>query len=125
MKSDCRPRMNVCQATASRRRASPGDITKQGPELLNDVIGWKDRLDILVNNVGNRDRRPTLEMSRKRFRDLVDVNLVAAFDLSREAIPALTRSGNGRLIFVTSIAGPIARAGDPAYTAAKRRAWRR
>jgi len=96
-----------------------GDIAKQGPDVLKDVIAWQDRLDILVNNVGNRDRCSTLEMSTKRFRDLINVDLIAAFDLSREAIAALSRSGNGRLIFVTSIAGPIARAGDPAYTAAK------
>ena len=95
------------------------DIAKQGPDVLKDVIDWRGRLDILVNNVGNRDRSPTPELSAERFRNLIDVDLVAAYEMSREAVAALCRSGNGRLIFVTSVAGPIARAGDPAYTAAK------
>lgn len=48
---------------------------------------------------------------------MLKVDLVAPFQLARSAAQHLT--GGGRIINITSIAGPIARAGDTAYTAAK------
>lgn len=58
-------------------------------------------------------------MSNEAFGRLLESNLSCAYDLAREALPHLGRSRAGRLIFVTSIAAQLARAGDPAYAAAK------
>ena len=77
------------------------------------------RLDILVNNVGMRDRRKLFEFELDTVRQLVDVNLLAPFHVSREAGRLMVENGSGRIINVTSIAGPIANVGDAAYTAAK------
>ncbi|WP_395398289.1 SDR family oxidoreductase [Novosphingobium sp. BL-8A] len=74
-------------------------------------------IDILVNNAGHRDRRPIAELDREAVRYMLEVNLVAAFDLARTLAPRM--SAGGRIVNVTSIAGPIARAGDAAYTMAK------
>lgn len=76
------------------------------------------RLDILVNNVGQRDRRPLDAFSLDDVRRLLDVNLVAPLELARRAA-ALMPSAGGRIVNITSIAGPIARDGDAVYTAAK------
>jgi gluconate 5-dehydrogenase len=78
-----------------------------------------ERLDILVNNVGIRDRRDLFEFELDDVRRLLDVDLVAPFDLSRRAAKIMAKNGWGRIINITSIAGPIARAGDAVYTAAK------
>ena len=51
------------------------------------------------------------------MRRVLEIDLVAPFQLSRCAARHL-RSG-GRIINITSIAGPISRSGDAAYTAAK------
>lgn len=75
-------------------------------------------LDILVNNAAQRDRRSLADLDRQALRDLLEVNLVAPFDLSRRAVPLLRHSKAGRLINITSIAAEIAR-GDPLYTASK------
>lgn len=75
------------------------------------------RLDILVNNVGQRDRRPLDAFALDDVRRLLDVNLVAPFELARRA--ARLMPAGGRIVNITSIAGPIAREGDAAYTAAK------
>ena len=77
------------------------------------------RLDILVNNVGMRNRRKLFEFELDAVRQLVDVNLIAPFNVSREAARLMIEGGGGRIINVTSIAGPIANVGDAAYTAAK------
>lgn len=76
-------------------------------------------LDILVNNVGVRDRRPLEAFSRADVAAHLAANLVAPFDLARRAAVLMRTRGGGRIVNVTSIAGPLARAGDAAYTAAK------
>lgn len=52
-------------------------------------------------------------------RRLVEANLIAPFNLCREAARLMIENGEGKIVNVTSIAGPIAGAGDAAYTAAK------
>lgn len=82
-----------------------------------DLIAVHGRVDILVNNAGGRDRRPIEALDRAAIRDLLEINLVAPLDLVRLVVPHMP--AGGRIINVTSIAGPIARAGDAGYTAAK------
>ena len=77
----------------------------------------EDGLDVLVNNVGLRDGRPLHEHSLADVRVMLDVNLVAPFDLSRRAASLMT--AGGRIINITSIAGPLSRKGDATYTIAK------
>lgn len=77
-------------------------------------------LDILVNNAGARDRRPLEAFNGDAVRALLNVDLVAPFELSRRAARLMRAQGRGgRILNITSIAGPLARAGDAAYTAAK------
>ncbi len=78
-----------------------------------------ERLDILVNNVGVRDRRGLFDYGLDDVRRLLAADLVAPFDLSRRAAKIMAGNGWGRIVNITSIAGPIARAGDAVYTLAK------
>lgn len=77
------------------------------------------RLDILISNVGIRNRKPLADISREDFRDMLETNLTAAFGLAKAAVEIMRPRRAGRLILVTSVAGPLSRAGDAAYTAAK------
>jgi gluconate 5-dehydrogenase len=77
------------------------------------------RLDILVSNVGLRNRRPIGELGRAEMRQMLEVNLTAAFGLAKAAAAMMLPRRQGRLILVTSVAGPLSRAGDAAYTASK------
>ena len=78
------------------------------------------RLDVLINNVGARDRRPLFEFDLPAVRRLMEADLIAPFDLCRRAATMMIRRGEGgRIINITSIAGPIADSGDAPYTAAK------
>lgn len=89
------------------------------PAQVQDAFLTIDGLDILINNVGVRDRKPLDAFTLDDFRALMDTNLIAAFDLSRRAAGQMKKKGRGRIINVTSIAGDIARAGDAIYTASK------
>ncbi len=76
-------------------------------------------LDILVSNVGFRNRRPITELTRGDMRQMLEINLTAAFGLAKSAAEIMLPRRRGRLIMVTSVAGPLSRAGDAAYTASK------
>ncbi len=77
----------------------------------------EDGLDILVNNVGLRDRRALPAFSREDVRRLIDVDLVSPFMLCQKA--ATLMGQGGRIVNISSIAGIIAQGGDAAYTTAK------
>lgn len=78
----------------------------------------EDGLDILVNNVGQRDRRSLAQLQREDMAAMLATNLVAPFDLARRAVPLMEARGYGRIVNITSIAAEIAR-GDVLYTASK------
>ncbi|QTL05263.1 SDR family oxidoreductase [Aquabacter sp. L1I39] len=93
------------------------DVCEEG--AVARFVAEGPAIHILVNNVGLRDRRPLAELDGPAFRAMLETNLVAPALLARALSPAMARQGYGRIINITSIAGPIARAGDAAYTAAK------
>lgn len=109
---------------AAATLTSAGDVRALAFDVADEVavatafdVLREDGLDILVNNVGLRDRRPLDEHSLDDVRAMLNVNLVAPFDLSRRAA-ALMGEG-GRIINITSIAGPLSNKGDTPYTIAK------
>lgn len=86
-----------------------------GPWLAGETL-----IDVLVNNVGMRDRRDMFAFALEDLRHMLDVNVVAPFGLSRLVARRLIDSARpGRIINTTSIAGQIANRGDASYTAAK------
>lgn len=95
-------------------QALPGDVNDGS--LAEAAAGLE--LSILVNNVGQRDRRAMDALEPAAFAALLETNLVAAYALARACAPHMRARGYGRILNVSSIAGRIAR-GDPAYTAAK------
>lgn len=106
--------------------AEAGLSAKSAPFDVADRTAWKawldsqaDPIDILVNNVGMRHRKPIAETTPEAFSEMLDVNLTAAYGLARAVAPQMTERSNGAIVNMTSIAGPFARAGDIAYTAAK------
>lgn len=86
---------------------------------LKRLLRHTQRLDILINNVGQRRRAPLTELDAQALRELLEVNLVGAWTLCRAAADTMRAQGSGSIVNITSIAGPIARAGDAAYTTAK------
>ncbi|RUT00160.1 gluconate 5-dehydrogenase [Dulcicalothrix desertica PCC 7102] len=95
--------------------ASETDVKK----ALSDIKEKYGHLDILVNNVGMRDRRGLFEFEMDSVHKLINTNLIAPFNLSRQATQLMIENGKGRIINMTSIAGPLADAGDTVYTMAK------
>jgi gluconate 5-dehydrogenase len=100
---------------------APADITDPAARaaLIDGIRADHANLDILVNNAGARARKPLADFAPGDIERVTDANLFAPFELARLAAPLMAAQGGGRIINIASIAGPIARGGDAAYTAAK------
>ena len=77
------------------------------------------RLDVFISNVGLRNRKPLFDFTLDEVRALIEADLIGPFTLAREGARLMVPRKTGRIILVTSVAGPFARAGDAAYTTAK------
>jgi short-subunit dehydrogenase len=100
--------------------AIPGDLREHGcpRRIIAEASEALGGLDILVSNAGVGWAGPFASMSESDIDRLVDVNLRAAAHLASAAIPHLQR-GNGRLVFVGSIAGLVGVPGEAWYSATK------
>jgi 3-oxoacyl-[acyl-carrier protein] reductase len=85
-----------------------------------------DRLDILVNNAGMvavgaaEESSAVLDMDPAEWDRGIARNLRTAFAVTQAALPSLVASGNGRVVFVSSVTGPlVSNPGSAAYGAAK------
>jgi 3-oxoacyl-[acyl-carrier protein] reductase len=114
------------QATGSTGMALSCDVTKE--EEVERVFAaiskdWAS-LDILVVNAGGNFQHDTVEDSDSGvWRDIVEVNLIAAYYCVKHAIPLLKRSEGGRIITTGSGMGHNGKPGLSAYAAAKAGLW--
>ena len=95
------------------------DVAAPDAEAQVAKIAAQHGLDILVNNVGQRGRQPLDDFDLDSVRALTDANLVAPLMMARTAARTMAGSGRGRIINITSIAGPIANSGSAVYTMTK------
>lgn len=80
-------------------------------DWLRDIGG---ELHALVNNVGTNIRKRTLEYAEAEYRDLLEINLVSAFEMCRLAHPLLTRHPASSIVNVGSVSGMThVRTGSP------------
>jgi Tropinone reductase 1 len=62
-------------------------------------------LHILVNNAGFNIRKAALEYETEELLGILETNLVAAFELTRAAHPALKAAGSASVVNISSVAG--------------------
>ena len=77
------------------------------------------QVDILVNNAGLTRDNLALRMTDEEWQQVLDVNLTAAFRLSRAALKAMMRRRAGRIVGVTSVVGVTGNPGQANYAASK------
>ena len=76
-------------------------------------------IDILVNNAGIIKRIPMCDMKAEEFRQVVDIDLIAPFIVSKAVIPGMIKKGHGKIINICSMMSELGRETVSAYAAAK------
>jgi 2-dehydro-3-deoxy-L-rhamnonate dehydrogenase (NAD+) len=98
------------------------DVTDPGSikEALLQLTETHPTIDILVNNAGFvGEAAPVLEFDPARWRRIIDVNLIGMFEVSRQVVPLMKRTGYGRVVNMASLAGKNGTPLMSAYSAAK------
>lgn len=114
--SDVRAAVEAAGRTFTPLRADLADRAAVAA-LAADLAG-RD-VDILVNNGGTIRRTPAVSHSDEDFDHVLDVNLRAAFVLSREVGRTMVARGSGRIVNVASMLSFQGGITVPGYTASK------
>ena len=76
-------------------------------------------IDILVNNAGITRDNLLVRLSDKDLMDVINLNLIAGFHLTRKIIRGMMKRKWGRVIGISSVVGITGNAGQTNYAAAK------
>ena len=105
------------EATYAHLDVTKEDDWRQLVELTESKYG---KLDILVNNAGITIGTQGIdETAVEEWRTLMDVNVTGVFLGTKQAIPAMRRSGGGSIVNISSTAGIVGIGRSAAYTASK------
>jgi len=99
----------------------PGNLAEAASitQLLKDAETALGRIDILVNNAGLTRDQIAMRMKDDEWQSVLDVNLTAAFRLSRGVMRGMMKQRWGRIINITSIVGVTGNPGQANYAASK------
>jgi NAD(P)-dependent dehydrogenase (short-subunit alcohol dehydrogenase family) len=110
-------------AMSSAIHSFPADITNDDERvtLIHDVEAALGPIDILVNNAGAVNAISIEEESLEDFRSMVELNLVAAWHLTKLTGVSMVERQTGSVINIASILGVVGGtpAKDSGYSAAK------
>lgn len=121
---DAAPAERVVQAI----RAGGGDavactesvVTTAGAAaIIGTALDHYGRVDVLIHNAGNVRRGSLTEMTYEDFDAVLDVHLRGAFNVVRQAFPAMSGAGYGRIVLTSSIGGLYGNHNVANYAAAK------
>jgi 3-oxoacyl-[acyl-carrier protein] reductase len=106
---------------AGRAHVLPADLAD--PQAVDGLVGRAEEamggLDILVNNAGLTRDGLAMRMKDEDWALVIQVNLEAAFRLSRAALRGMMKQRHGRIIGITSVVGVTGNAGQVNYAASK------
>ena len=76
-------------------------------------------VDVLVNNAGVTRDRLALRLSEEDWDVVIDTNLKGAFNFIQPLLRSILKSGNGRIINISSVSGLMGTPGQINYAASK------
>jgi len=92
---------------------------KSVENMVREVLVTFSQIDILVNNAGITRDGLLMRMKDEDWDAVMDINLKAAFQLSRACIKGMMRRRYGRIISITSVVGVTGNPGQTNYAASK------
>ena len=112
---------SLVQECGDRAHAIPCDLSDPDAveALVGEAEGVMESVDIVVNNVGITRDNIAVRLKDESWQQVIDVNLTAAFRISRGALRGMMRRRWGRIINMTSVVGVSGNAGQANYAASK------
>jgi len=105
--------VNVTMAVAD---VSDNDAVLAAVEHITSELG---HIDILINNAGVGKFGKFLELSPEEFKNIIDINLMGTYYVTRAVLPAMIEKEAGDIINIASTAGEKGAPVTSAYSASK------
>lgn len=111
----------LAEKLGQRAHVLPADLSSAADTdaLVGRAEQAMGQVDILVNNAGITRDSLAVRMKDEDWQAVIDVDLGAAFRLSRAALRGMMKRRFGRIISVTSVVGTTGNPGQVNYCAAK------
>ena len=116
------------EMTATRVRDAGGkaevfcadvSVGAQAARLVEDVVAKLHRIDGLVNNAGNTQVGPFLDIVPETWDEVIATDLSASYRTCRAAIPHMLNQGGGTIVNIASRLAQMGVTETAAYSAAK------
>jgi 3-oxoacyl-[acyl-carrier protein] reductase len=101
--------------------AVKGDISKFSDceKMTKKIIEEFGQINVLVNNAGITKDMLLMRMKPEDFEDVININLIGTFNMTRNVIPYMMKKRDGRIINISSVVGISGNAGQTNYSASK------
>ena len=101
--------------------AVQGDVSsfEDCERFTKEIIEAYGKIDVLVNNAGITKDTLLMRMKEEDFRDVIDINLVGTFNVTKNVISYMIKARSGRIINISSVVGISGNAGQTNYSASK------
>jgi 3-oxoacyl-(acyl-carrier-protein) reductase len=95
------------------------DSTEDVNRVIKEVMDEHGRIDYLVNNAGITVDKTVRKMSVDDWRQVLDVNLSGAFQMTKGVLEHMIERGSGRIVNISSVIGETGNVGQANYAASK------
>ena len=117
-------------ANAITKKLSENKINGQGmilnvtddnniTELMKNINGKYDTVDILINNAGITRDNILIRMKQEEWDEIISTNLTSVFKMSKTVLRGMMKKKAGRIISIASVVGSMGNSGQANYAAAK------
>jgi acetoacetyl-CoA reductase len=87
--------------------------------VVKEVMDRLGRIDYLVNNAGITVDKTVRKMTIDDWRQVLDVNLSGAFQMTKAVLEHMIERGSGRIVNISSVIGETGNIGQANYAASK------